>query len=76
MEKAYMAVKQAVDLKRMKGSENTLPVLFIQTGGIALTTFELLRLQTGLSFNSENNVLLYRPEKAEIQILYEIKTGK
>ena len=72
-EKANQAVRQAIDLQLMHGNKGTLPVLFIQTGGIALTTFELLKHQTGFSFYGANKVLLYSPRNKFFQILHELK---
>tara|TARA_Y100001968_G_scaffold323157_1_gene360374 strand:+ start:129 stop:431 length:303 start_codon:yes stop_codon:yes gene_type:complete len=75
IEKANQAVRQAIDLQLMHGNKQTLPVLFIQTGGIALTTFEFLKQQTGFSFYGKNKVLLYSPRKKFFQILHELKAS-
>ncbi len=73
IEKANQIIKQAIDLKNMQGKEGTLPVLFVNTGGVALTSFELLKLQTGLNLNGENKVLLYCPKDQSFQVLHEVK---
>tara|TARA_Y100001968_G_C19342900_1_gene710491 strand:- start:734 stop:1048 length:315 start_codon:yes stop_codon:yes gene_type:complete len=76
VDKATQAVRQSIDLNNMRGGEDTLPVLFTKTGGIALTTFEFIKIQTGLSVGGDNKVLLYRPDKKIIQIINEIKKDK
>tara|TARA_Y100001968_G_scaffold134623_1_gene122795 strand:- start:4219 stop:4524 length:306 start_codon:yes stop_codon:yes gene_type:complete len=73
-ERAIQAVRQARDLNKMRGGKETLPVLFTKTGGIALTTFDKLRTQTGLSIFGNNLVLLYSSERKVIQILHEIES--
>ena len=73
VDKATQAVRQSIDLNNMRGGKDTLPVLFTQTGGIALTTFEFVKNQIGLSLEGDNKVVLYKPEKKIIQILHEIK---
>ena len=71
--KATQIVRQAIDLQNMRGKNETLPVLFVNTGGVALTSFKSLRIQTGLSFEGDNKVLLYCPKNKLFQILHEIK---
>ncbi len=73
IEKANQVVRQAMDLQHMQGKEGTLPVLFVKTGGVALTSFEFLKLQTGLHLNGNNKVLLYCPKNKLFQVLHEVK---
>ncbi len=70
-DKAFQAIRQAFDLQQMRGNGETLPVLFMETCGVALTTFDLLRDQTGLSFIEKNNkVLLLSYRKKTFQVLH------
>ncbi len=74
IEKAKQIITQAFNLQNMKGDKGTLPVLFVKTGGVALTSYELLRLQTGLSLGTRNKeVILYTPKEKLFQVLYEAK---
>jgi len=69
VEKANQAISQALDLQKMRGGFGTLPVLFTKTGGIALTTYEFLRQETGFSQQGEQTVLLYHPQSCCIQLI-------
>ncbi len=73
VEKAAQAVRQALDLNSMTGNQETLPVLFVETCGIALTTFKTLQIQTGLSFEGKNKVLIFSQRKKSFQVLSEVK---
>ena len=72
-DKATRAVKQAIDLKKMYGSENDLPVLYTRTGGIGLTTFHNLKNQIGIKLEGNDKVLLYNHIERQIQILNDRK---
>ena len=72
-DKAHKAIRQALDLQSMRGDKNTLPVLFVKTGGIALTTYEFLRKETGLHLYGDNKVLLFCPKNKAFQLLHETK---
>ena len=71
--KSTKAVRQALDLQYMTGNSETLPVLFIETCGVELITFSLLKNQTGLSFYGENIVLIFSHRKKLFQVLQEVK---
>ena len=73
IEKACQAVRQAIDLQAMNGSEETLPILFIETCGVALTTFSTLREQTGILLFGSKKVLILSQKKKVFQVLYEVK---
>ena len=64
-ERSNHAIKQALDLQNLRWDKSTLPVLFVNTGGITLTTFEFLRNKTGLSFFGENNIILFNPKRKD-----------
>ncbi len=73
IEKATQAVRQAIDLQVMNGSKETIPVLFLETCGIALTTLRLLRSQTGISLYGDKEVIIFSHKLKSFQILHEIK---
>ncbi len=59
----------------MQGNTKTIPVLFVKTGGVALTTYKLLRLQTGITLNeNDSEVILYTQKSSSYQVLHEIGT--
>ena len=68
-EKANQAISQAFDLNLMTGHQDTLPVLFIETCGIALIDFKTLEKQPELKLDDSNKVILYCPKNKEIQLL-------
>ncbi len=70
--KAKTAVRQALDLQAMHGSQQTLPVLFQETCGIALISIELLHSQTGFTFDSNRVILLLSMPQKLFQLLYEV----
>ena len=72
LEKASQAVRQALDLQEMTGKAETLPVLFVETCGIALTTYQALKSQTGLSFSAGRKVLIFSSKRKFFQVLNEI----
>ncbi len=73
IEKASQAVRQAIDLQAMNGGEDTLPILFIETCGVGLTTFSTLKEQTGISLFGFNKVLIFSQKKKTFQVLHEVK---
>ena len=68
-DKAQRAVRQALDLQGMRGHDGTLPVLFIETGGLALASTALVREQTGLNAHGDRMVLLLSSREQVIQLL-------
>ena len=72
-DKAKQAIRQASDLQSMNGNEQTLPVLFIETCGVALTNYETLKNQTGLIVLGENKVLIFSSKRKSFQLLQESK---
>tara|TARA_Y100001968_G_C19447148_1_gene766060 strand:- start:3333 stop:3641 length:309 start_codon:yes stop_codon:yes gene_type:complete len=67
--KANKILSQSIDLQKMIGGNKTLPVLFVNTGGIALTSFNLLKKQLGISINGKKSILLIHPQNKSFQIL-------
>ena len=68
-EKAYKAISQAIDVHNMNGIEETLPVLFIETGGIGLVNIQVFKNQTGLSLHGKSQVLIVSIKKKSLQLL-------
>ena len=68
-DRAQRAVRQALDLQGMRGHDGTLPVLFIETGGLALASTALVREQTGLNAQGDRMVLLLSSREQMIQLL-------
>ena len=71
VDKAQRAVRQALDLQGMRGHDGTLPVLFIETGGLALASTALVREQTGLNAHGDRMVLLLSSREQVIQLLQQ-----
>ena len=72
VEKAKYAVVQALDLQRMRGSEATLPVLLIETCGLALVRMDSLRNQIGFPCHGDGMVLILSIKEKAVQLLQEI----
>jgi hypothetical protein len=53
----------------MQGNPATLPLLLVDTAGIALLSSEQLRAQTGLVGAAERLVLLVSPRQRSLQLL-------
>lgn len=69
IERSSRAVQQALDLQAMQGTSATLPLLLVETCGLALVQAEQLRRQTGLVGAGERLVLLLSQRSACLQLL-------
>ena len=69
--KANLAVRQALDLQRMQGSNLTIPVLIIETCGAALVNSKAVKTYIGLSYFDEGMVLIFSSKLYTIQLLRE-----
>ncbi len=67
--KARLAVRQALDLQRMQGDINTLPVLILETCGSAVVSSEIIKTYIGLSCNDNGMLLIYSTKLNSIQLL-------
>ncbi len=72
VEKANEAVHQAIDLQLMNGNISTLPVLFLETCGIALVRIDTLRKQTGVFVVRSRTVLLFSIKMNCFQLINEV----
>jgi hypothetical protein len=71
VERSGRAVQQALDLQAMHGTAATLPLLLVETCGLALVPIEQLRVQTGLVGAGERLVLLLSPRSSCLQLLQQ-----
>jgi hypothetical protein len=69
VERSSRAVQQALDLQAMHGTAATLPLLLVETCGLALVPIEQLRLQTGLVGSGDRLVLLLSQRSSCLQLL-------
>ena len=69
LERSSRAVQQALDLQAMRGHAGTLPVLLVETCGLALIQAEALRAQLGLAGVAEQQVLLVSQPSLRLQLL-------
>ena len=69
-DRAQRAVRQALDLQGMRGHPGSLPVLFTETGGLALASTDLVREQTGLNAHGKDMVLLLSSRTKECQLIW------
>ena len=73
-EKAKKLISQANDLQKMNGTdENTMPIVFIGTGGLALISVNLVKKNIDLEKKKGKKVLIFSPKNKTFQILYETK---
>ena len=70
-DKAQQAVRQALDLQGMRGHPGSLPVLFVETCGLALASSDLVREQTGLNAHGVRMVLLISTREQALQLLQQ-----
>ena len=70
LERSARAARQALDLQAMRGEAGTLPVLIVETCGVALVELEALRLSTGLPVPLGEGVLLLCSQRLQqLQLL-------
>jgi hypothetical protein len=62
-------VRQALDLQAMHGTAATLPLLLVETCGLALIDAARLRRQTGLVGAGDRLVLLVSQRRLQLQLL-------
>ena len=67
--KAKLAVRQALDLQRMQGSNLTIPVLILETCGMALINSKAVKTYIGLSHLDQGMVLIFSCKIKSIQLL-------
>ena len=71
-DKARKIVSQAIDLQKMNGTKNnTLPIIFSGTGGLALIPIKILEKDDFKISYKENQVLIFNLKRKSFQILNE-----
>ena len=71
LERSRQAVRQALDLQAMQGTSATLPLLLVETCGVALLPLDQLRAQTGLVGAGQQLVLLVSSRHRTLQLLQQ-----
>ena len=70
LERSTRAAQQTLDLQAMRGSGSTLPVVLVETCGMALVERGALRRSTGLPWpEGPGAVLLISRPRQELQVL-------
>ena len=70
--KAKLAVRQALDLQIMQGSTSTLPVLILETCGTALVNSQVVKTHIGLNYSDQRMLLIYSNKLNALQLLREV----
>ena len=71
-DKARKIVSQAIDLQKMNGKDdNTIPIIFSGTGGLALIPIQMLQKEDLDIGYKENQVLIFNLKRKSFQILNE-----
>jgi len=71
-DKAKKIVSQAIDLQKMNGTKNnTMPIIFSGTGGLALIPIHKLEKEDFKISYKENQVLIFNLKRKSFQILNE-----
>mgnify|MGYP001107581154 FL=1 len=71
LDKANKLVKQAIDLQKMQGSHDTIPIIFTGTGGLALIQEESFKYEKRDSKTKPTQVLIFNMKMKSFQILHE-----
>ena len=67
--KAKSAVCQALDLQKMQGTSTTIPVLILETCGMALVNSKVIKTYIGLNYVDQGMLLIYSKKLNSIQLL-------
>ena len=71
-DKARKIVSQAIDLQKMNGTKNnTMPIIFSGTGGLALIPLKMLEKEDFKINCKDNQVLIFNLKRKSFQILNE-----
>jgi len=71
-DKARKIVSQAIDLQKMNGKKNnTMPIIFSGTGGLALISLQMLEKEYSKINYKDNQVLIFNLKRKSFQILNE-----
>ncbi len=70
IDRSQRAVSQALDLQSMRGNKNTIPVLIVETCGLALIESSSLREHMGFIIDGEAVVLIVSTKDFSFQLIY------
>ena len=71
-DKARKIVSQAIDLQKMNGTKNnTMPIIFSGTGGLALVPIKMLEKENFKISYKDKQVLIFNLKRKSFQILNE-----
>ena len=71
-DKARKIISQAIDLQKMNGTKNnTMPIIFSGTGGLALIPIQMLEKENFEISYKDNQVLIFNLKRKSFQILNE-----
>ena len=71
-DKARKIVSQAIDLQKMNGTKNnTMPIIFAGTGGLALVPIKMLAKENFKISYKDKQVLIFNLKRKSFQILNE-----
>ncbi len=68
-DRALKAICQANDVLNMTAREEVLPVLFLETCGVALVNIQLIRKQTGLCIHGNKQILIVSNKTGSFQLI-------
>ena len=72
-DKARKLVSQAIDLQKMNRTKNnTMPIIFSGTGGIALIPLQMVKKEDFKISYEDNQVLIFNLKSKSFQILNEV----
>ena len=71
LDKANKLVKQAIDLQKMHGRHDTIPIIFTGTGGLALIHEESFKNEKRDSKTKPKQVLIFNMKMKSFQMLHE-----
>tara|TARA_Y100001968_G_scaffold329129_1_gene377763 strand:- start:466 stop:765 length:300 start_codon:yes stop_codon:yes gene_type:complete len=72
IERSKQAISQTLDMQRMNGNSGTVPILIVDTCGLALASTDTLYLQTGILSNRHGLILLLSIKAKVIQLIGEV----
>ncbi len=71
-DKAKKIISQAIDLQKMNGTKNnTMPIIFSGTGGLALVPIKMLEKENFKISYKDKQVLIFNLKRKSFQILNE-----
>ena len=69
VDKAQKAISQSLDFQKINGNSNTIPLLFIETCGLALISIDSVSNSTGINLIGCGYILIYSKKSKSIQLI-------